>query len=336
MTTLAILGGDWEILFDDETVGNNAVAGLRTIRRASGASSTVYTSLQLYSAIADAADEFQAMGFRNPMLPVTPNAFTLENKYFMPRSSTEFLKEGTFTADWSLTASPDNNGNGVISVAYTGGTQFVAADIGRQVIQADTSDSGTLLDFETDIDGTNIAWIRPDDSTPVTGDIFDGTGSISVTADMGTGSSTSSTAGTSGQTRYTAIQAIGSVPSATEVYIYQNRFKLTDSTGGFQWWATDPNVSLGIISVLVRTQTSGSIIADADLEVFARPAARIVTGHQQHHGLQVCELRRWHGYNDGSGRRAEQHVLRQGRRQLRGHGSQRQRCDRRLRVLRSR
>ncbi len=276
MTTLAILGGDFEILFDDETVGTNAVAGLRTIRRASGATATVYTSLQLYSAIADAADEFQAMGFRNPMLPVTPNAFTLENQYFMPRSSTEWLKEGTFTADWSLTASPDSNGNGVIAVGYTGGTNFVSGDIGRQVTQAGTGDTGTLLDFETDIDGLTYAWIRPDDSTPVTGDIFDGTGALSVTGDGGTGASTSSTAGVSGITRYTAIQAIGSVPTSSETYIYQNRTKLTDSTGGFQWWVTDPNVSLGIISVLVRTHFQAAStsatdgIADSDLEVFSR------------------------------------------------------------------
>lgn len=276
MTTLAILGGDFEILFDDETVGANAVAGMRMIRRAAGASATIYSSLALYSAVADAADEFQAMGFRNPMLPVTPNAFTLENKYFMPRSSTEWLKEGTFTADWSLTASPNSDGNGVIAVAYTGGTNFVSGDIGRQVIQADTTDSGTLLDFETNIDGTTYAWIRPDDSTPVTGDVFDGTGALSVTADAGTGASTSSTAGLAGTTRYTAIQAIGAVPAGTDVYVYQNRTKLTNSTGGFQWWETDPNVSLGIISILVRThlQAAGVAatdgIADADLEVFAR------------------------------------------------------------------
>jgi len=204
------------------------------------------------------------------MLPVTPNAFTLENYYFMPRSSTEWLKEGTITADWALSASPDSNGNGVIQVAYSGGTNFVAGDIGRQVIQAGTGDSGTLLDFEVGIDGTLYAWIRPDDSTPVTGDIFDGTGALSVTADSGTGASTTSVAGVSGQTRYTAIQAIGSVPAFSEVYVYQNRTKLTDSTGGFQWWTTDPDVSLGIISILVRTQASGTLIADADLEVFAR------------------------------------------------------------------
>jgi len=270
MTTITILGGDFEILFDDETVGSNAVAGMRMVRRTAGASDTIYTTNALYSAVADEADAFQAMGFTNPMLPTTPNAYTMENKYFIPRSSTEYLKEGTITANWSLTASPDSNGNGVIAVGYTGGTNFVTGDIGRQVIQADTTDSGTLLDFEVAPDGSLIAWIRPDDSTPSTGDVFDGTGALSVTADGGTGASTSSTAGVAGTTQYTAIQAIGSVPTATEVYVVQDRFKLTSSTGGFQWWATDPTASLGIISVLVRTQYQGTQVADGDLEVFAR------------------------------------------------------------------
>jgi hypothetical protein len=273
MTTLAILNGDFEILFDDETVGT-ATTGMRMIRRAAGASATVYTTLQLYSAVADAADEFQAMGFRNPMLPVTPNAFTLENKYFMPRSSTEWLKEGTISADWSYTALPDTIGNGVVAVAWSGGTGPVTGDIGRLITQGDTGDTGTLLDFETAPDGTTYVWIRPDDSTPVTGDLFDGTGTLIVTG--GTMSATTSTAGLIGNTRYTAIQAIGAVPFATEVYVYQNRIKLTDSAGGFQWWTTDPNVSLGIISVLIRTHFQGvgfttvGAIADADLEVFAR------------------------------------------------------------------
>jgi hypothetical protein len=55
MSSITILGGDFEILFDDEknqNGGTTAVAGMRTIRRASGASETVYTTNQLYSAVA--------------------------------------------------------------------------------------------------------------------------------------------------------------------------------------------------------------------------------------------------------------------------------------------
>ena len=267
MTTLSILNGDFEILFADEVVGSG-VTGMRMIRRAAGASATVYTTLQLYSDVAANVDAFQAMGFRNPMLPTTPNEFTLENQYFMPRSSTEWLKEGTIKANWSYTSSPDANGNGVVRVPYSGGTGPVAADVGRLITQGDSGDTGTLLDFEVEPDGTTVAWIRPTDSTLVTGDLFDGTGSLIVTG--GTMSTTGSTAGTIGNTQYTAFQAIGSVPTSTEVYIYQNRIKVTDYEGNFQWWTTDPTQSLGIISVLLRTQQGGVSVAKGDVEVFAR------------------------------------------------------------------
>jgi len=271
MTTLSILGGDFEILFDDETVGGNAVAGMRMVRRATGASATVYTSLALYSDVAANADAFQAMGFTNPMLPTTPNAFTMENKYFMPRSSTEFLKEGTFTCDWTNGILPDTNGNGVIRKPYTDTTPFVVGDIGRQVTASASTDTGTLLDFEVEPDGTLVLWIRPDVSGAGGDEFDDTTGTISVTGDGGTGSGSPIAGETDGVTKYTAIQAIGSVPTATEVYVVQNRIKLADSVSNtFQWWATDPAVSLGIISVLVRTRTQSVDIADEDLEVFSR------------------------------------------------------------------
>ncbi len=275
MTVIPILSGDWEILLDDEknqNGGSNAVPGMRTIQKAV-ATPTIVTTRVLYSAVAAAMDDFIAMGFVNSMLPTTPNAYTLPNQYFMPRSSAEFLKEGAITSDWSLSILPDVVGNGVVKVAYSGGTNFITTDIGRQVIQADSSDSGTLLDFDIDPDGTLIAWIRPDDTTPTTGDVFDGTGALSVVADgAGTGVSTASVGGllNSGETEWAAIQAIGSVPTATEVYLYQDRNKITSSDGSFQWWSTDTTVSLGIISVLIQTKSAGVTIADGDVEVFAR------------------------------------------------------------------
>lgn len=270
MTTLALLNGDWEYQFEDETVTTTdpLQPGTRMLRYVTG---VVRNSVEVYSALAAAVDEFQAMGFKNPMLPVTPNAFTMENQAFISRASSEKLKEGTITADWALVGVAGNNsGRGVIRVAYTGGTNFVVGDIGREVLQG--ADEGTLLDFEVEPDGTLIAWIRPKDSTPVTGDLFDGTASLTVVADGGTGASTNSVAGTSGISQFTAVQAIGSVPTATEVYIVQNRLKLAaaSSASAFQFWATDTDVSLGIISVLIRTTNAGTVIQAGDLEVFAR------------------------------------------------------------------
>lgn len=266
MTQILILSDDFEILFEDETVGGNAVAGMKMVRRTSGAGSTVYTTNALYSAIADAADDFQAMGFENPMLPVTPNAYTMENNYFIPRSSTEFLDEGAISADWTVTS-----GEGVFVKSYVAvAAAFVAADIGRQLTETDTGDTGTLLDFETLPDGTTVVWIRPDTA----GDTFADTNSqLEVTGDGGTGDVTtggSLDTAVSGLSLWPSIQAIGSVPTATEVYLYQERVKMTSSTGAFQWWTTDPTVSLGIIDILIRTTIAGTVIADGDVEVFAR------------------------------------------------------------------
>ena len=267
MTVLSLFAGDWTYEFEDEH--NGAVVGTRMLRYVSG---PIRTSLALYSELAANADEFQAMGFKNPMLPVTPNQFTLESQAFMSRASTEMLKEGTIIGDWTILGVAGNNaGRGVVRKPWSGGaTPPDADDIGRPVTEVDTGDTGTLLDFEVEPDGTAILWIRPDDSTPTTGDLFDDVDSSLTTP--GGMAATSAGAATNGQTTYTAIQAIGSVSVATEVYIVQNRLKLGDSVAdtNFQFWATDPDVALGIISVLIRTETAGTTIAEADLEVFAR------------------------------------------------------------------
>lgn len=264
MTTLALLGGDWTYEFEDEFVtGGSGRVGTRMLRYVSG---PVRTTNAVYSALADALDEFQAMGFKNPMLPVTPNAYTMENQAFISRGSTEWLKEGTINANWTAVSSPDTAGNGVLRVPYTESAAFVSGDIGREVTSG--TDNGTLLDFEVEPDGTTVLWIRP--SVSLT-DTWAGTGAIATTG--GTGAASAHVAASGGGTaQFTAIQAIGAVPTASEVYIVQNRIKLANAADntGFQFWETDPNVSLGIISVLIRTTSDGNTIQAGDLEVFAR------------------------------------------------------------------
>lgn len=267
MTVLSLFGGDWTYEFEDES--NGAVVGTRMLRYVSG---PIRTSLALYSEIAANSDEFQAMGFKNPILPVTPNQFTLESQAFMSRASTEQLKEGTIIMNLSIIGIAGNNaGRGVVRKVWSGGaTPPDSDDIGRPVTEVDSGDTGTLLDFEMEPDGTTVLWIRPDDTTPSTGDTWeDVDSSITSTGGM---AATAVGAATNGQNTYTAIQAIGSVSTATEVYIVQNRIKLGDSVDStnFQFWATDQAQALGIISVLIRTETAGVTIAAADLEVFAR------------------------------------------------------------------
>lgn len=267
MTVLSLLGGDWTYEFEDES--NGAVVGTRMLRYVSG---PVRASVDIYSAIAASTDFFQAMGFKNPMLPVTPNQFTMESQAFISRASTEMLKEGTIIGDWTIVGVAGNNaGRGVVRKPWSGGaTPPDADDIGRPVTEVDSGDTGTLLDFEVEPDGTSVLWIRPDDSTPATGDLFaDVDSSLTTPGGM---AATSAGAATNGQSTYTAVQAIGSVPVATEVFIVQDRIKLANSVSdtGFQFWATDPDVSLGIVSVLIRTQNADTLIQAGDLEVFAR------------------------------------------------------------------
>lgn len=263
MSLISILGGDWEILFDDEKTTATPTVGMKVIRNAV-ASPTIVSANTLYSAVADAMDELDAMDDQNPMLPTTPTAYTMENGYFMPRQATEFLTGGSITSNgW---------GSGEIRrKPYTSGTGFVPGDRGRQVTESASGDTGILLDYETEPDGTLVLWIRPEDPST---DLFDSvTGTIGVTGDSGTGVSGTLVAGqeaTTGESIYSNIQAIGSVPSATEVYLVQDRVKMTNWEGAFQWWSTDATVATGIIDVLVRVQNAGTVIADGDVELFAR------------------------------------------------------------------
>ena len=268
MSSISILGGDWEILFDDERTTVNAVQGMKTIRKAVATPAIVTTNV-LYSAVADAMDELNAMDDENPILPTTPEAYTMENGYFIPRSSTEFLTGGALkSVGWGS--------NVICRKPYTAGTGFVAGDIGREVTESASGDTGTLLDFETEPDGTLVLWIRPED--PAT-DLFDSvTGTIGVTGDAGTGVSGTLVAtqeATTGECLFANVQVIGAVPTATEAYLVQDRVKYTTTTGAFQWWTTDATVATGIVDILVRVQNAnfnliGGFIADGDLEFFAR------------------------------------------------------------------
>ena len=266
MTIIALtsngINGDYEILFEDENDGGTGVVGLQMIRRASGATTTVHTTRNLYSAVADKTDEFRAMGLLNPMLPTTPNEFTMENGAFFPRSSTEFLRDGAIrSTSWT---------NNIRTFEYTIGTDFIAGDIGDQVTQAVTGDTGTLLDFETMPDGSLRAWIRPDDPTPVTGDLFDTADAVTVVGGSAASVTPVTPFGVTGESLYSSMQVIGGVPSATEVYVVQDRLKMSDSTGGFQWWNTDTTVSLGIIDILLRVQLADTFVDLGNVSVFGR------------------------------------------------------------------
>jgi hypothetical protein len=259
MSSIDILSGEWRIEFDDEKATATPTVGLKKITHISGTG--VVTANALYSAVADAMDELLSMDDENPMLPTTPNAYTLENGYFMDNLSTNFVSGGAISSvDWA---------NQIWCKVVTGGTPFEIGDIGRQVLEVASTDTGILLDFETLPDGTDVIWVRGETA----GDVFDSTsGLIHVTGDGGAGTRTCSVVATTGEQLWSNVNVIGGIDgwgaNTAEVYVVQNRIKLT------QWWTTDPTASGGIIDILVRANDSLAaafpVIALGIAEVFNR------------------------------------------------------------------
>ena len=250
MSFFDILGGEWRIEFDDETAGGNAVAGLKTLKHIS--TTTVRTVNELYSAVQDAMDELNAMDDQVPMSAQTPTAYSLINGYYMSDVDTQFLSGGALQSiDWATVVQP------IRRIAYTATVaDFVAGDRGRQVLGGTTLDSGTLLDFDTSIDGTILyAYIRPDGPT----DLFDDASeTLSVVADTGTGNVTSVAVSSTGETLWPNIFTLGTIVDNTELYVVQDGTKLT------QFWPT------GQLDILVRTKVQDAPIALSFVEVFAR------------------------------------------------------------------
>jgi len=253
MSKFAILGGEWEIEFDDEIAAAsvNAVAGLKTLKHV--LTTTVRSVNELYSAVQDAMDELNAMDDQVPMSAQTPTAYSLINGYYMSDADTQFLRGGALQSiDWATVTEP------IRRIAYTATVaDFVAGDRGRQVVGGTTTDTGTLLDFDTSIDGTILfAYIRPDGPT----DLFDDPSeTLSVVADGGgTGNVTSVAASTTGETLWPNIFTLGTIVDNTELYVVQDGTKLT------QFWPT------GQLDILVRTKVQDAPIALSFVEVFAR------------------------------------------------------------------
>jgi len=236
MSVVAILGGDWEIQFDDEfNTGSTAIVGRKMLKHVSGTSTV--TANALYSAVADAMDELGSMDDENPMLPTTPSAYTLENEYFMDNVSTQFITGGAISSvNWA---------NNIWAKEYSQTTAFDANDIGMLITESASGDTGTVLDFETLPGGETIVWIRGDTAA----DVFDSiTGTI--TTENSGGAGTVTIAAKTGEQLWSNINVIGGIDgeaaNEAEVYIMQDRNKVP------QFWITDPTASGGIIDMVLR------------------------------------------------------------------------------------
>lgn len=158
----------------------------------------------------------------------------------------------------------------MLTFQEAGYTNVAVSDVGKPVVGGTTSDSGILLDFDND---TREWWIRVDDPTPTTGDIFDQGEAISITG--GTGAGTTPAASATGEHLWTNVQTAGAV-AAGFPYIYRGT---VDNLGGKiqSWWGegnSNGGGSTGAnnyhIDVLIEARKAGTLINSGNIVIFNR------------------------------------------------------------------
>lgn len=183
-----------------------------------------------------------------PMRAVTPTVYEIGafdqgdvEAWFIDPPSIEHLTGGSLASIlWDRVTGTNS---GIIKVPYTLGTQFVASDIGRAIVNGTAT--GHLIWYDT----TNSeAWIRPTDNTS-THDWAGPAGTISVTG--GTGSVTQNGAGISGGERlWSNIITIGTIEDNTRLYVAQNNVVLSNFWGNGtidRLFLVDDGFSSGVI-----------------------------------------------------------------------------------------
>jgi len=209
---------------------------------------SIYSVNALYSYLQDTFDEQGQMDDTVPMSAQTPSEYTMINGWFMPNKATRYLASG------SIQSSGYNNE--IYVSTHNNSTPFAATDVGKIIIGVTSDDSGSLLDFDVDIEGNTKAYIRASSSADTfsTGevlDVIDGTGNVTQTAGAVTGEDV-----------FGNIYTLGSLVAGTELYVKQSG---SVSLGVDEsWWIS------GHIDILVKVQESGVLIDSGDLIVFAR------------------------------------------------------------------
>jgi len=251
-----ILGGDITVYFSTDnnqirSAWSGAATGTRTMNEFYSASMTLYAlSAQ--------------MSERVNLTAQTPVDYTAVNGHFVDDTTAEHLTGGTLqSSGWAA--------NVIIAKPYdkTGGsaTDFAAADIGKTIVGTTTTDSGTIVDFNTVL-AQEVVWIRPDD---VATDLFDNdTEAFTVTA--GTGAAIFAGAETTGEAVWANPNTIASLASNTLVYIFQavtatggadNRARVIATKGTKEWWPE------GNIDILLKIQNDGVLLDEGYATFFA-------------------------------------------------------------------
>jgi hypothetical protein len=235
------------------------------------------TSLALYSALQDLFDEPDQMDDPVPMSAQTPTEFSIINGWFLDDESTQYLTGGAIqSVGWGTTA------NRIRAISYDATTGFSASDIGETITGGTTGDTGTILAFDDRYAAGDqgVVWIRPDDGTPTTGDDFDnGTEGYTVSNSSAAGvftnvyaaASGGGTASESGDSLWANVFTLGTLVPNTTLYIYQDGAELIGREVGAtnRWWGK------GQIDILVKVRSTGNLIDDAELTVFARQYTKL-------------------------------------------------------------
>lgn len=253
------LGNRWDIDYNAK----------RIYRDTAEQATVTDTTLALYSALQDLFDEPDQMDDPVPMSAQTPTAFTMINQWFIDDESTQYLTGGALaTSGWT--------GGEIRAISYdaTGaGTPFSASDIGLTLTGTTTGDTGTILAYDDRYAAeTGVVWLRPDD--PAT-DLFDnGTEAWTVGGSSAAGNFTNTyaaasgggTASETGEALWTNVFTLGTIFANTTLYIYQDGAELIGREVGAtnRWWGA------GQIDILVKVQSTGNEIDDAEITVFAR------------------------------------------------------------------
>lgn len=256
-----ILGGRWEIYYGAENRQK------RIFRNTSVSPSTIDSTNAVYSALQDLFDELNQMDDGVPMSAQTPTEYTIgiidagdKDPWFIDRTSAEYLKSGALkTASW---ARVQDSNTGIVRITYTTGTDFISSDIGKTVTNGTSNSTGTLLDFNS-ASSTKYAWIRP--ATNGSANNWGGsTGTITVTGGSAA-SVTQASAAVTGESLWANIYSLGTIETATHLYILQNALYLTKyKSTTSDWWGD------GHIDILVNVKEVGVEIDEAVVTVFAR------------------------------------------------------------------
>lgn len=246
---------------------------------------TIYTVNQLYSWLMDTFDEPGYMQYSVPMSAQTPTQYTIINSWFVDDTTMKTLYGGSIqTSGWLKSGA-----EGITQLRWKASPAAAptTSSIGNAISGSTSLASGTILH----VDATRqVAWVRNTSTTQFTANenVYGGTGPVIFMTDI-------SGSVESGESIWTNVYSVGSLQSATEVYIgqeddymggrsyhvsasYKRRIEKVD-----EWWDSDvdftasPNLlgGLGHFDVLLKTKEAGHSIDASRVAVFARQFSKV-------------------------------------------------------------